>query len=159
MARRKIDPTEEPAETHVERLEQEDRPARRDTSMPELGRGWTQRYVQPVKYAHSTFKDPMGNELIAFRFDLPPGQFKPDEDIIQVMRDHKYFKDGKPNGLADDAREDSESFPTGLHYQDYGPRIGKAWVIQNDRMGRMVAESLNEQLMGLAQKKENDVGI
>lgn len=125
--------------------------------MPPLGRGWTQRYVQPVKYARSTFRDPLGKELIAFRFDLPPGQSKPDEAILEVMRDHKYFKAGRPNGLAEDAKCDPESHPTGLHFDNL-PRGGRAWLIQNDPLGRAVAESLDRALNELAKRIESGVG-
>lgn len=137
----------------------DDRPAPAEPGkpLPPLGRGWAQRYVQPVKYAHSTFKDAMGKEHIAFRFDLPPGQTKPDDAIIEVMRDHKFFKDGKPNGLAADAKSDPESYPTGLHFDNL-PRGGKAWLIQNDTMGRTVADSIDQALDGLAKKMENGVG-
>lgn len=125
--------------------------------MPPLGRGWTQRYSQPVKYARSTFKDAYGKEHIAFRFDLVAGETKPPEEVINVMRDHKFWKDGNPNGLAEDARQDQESYPTGLRFDNL-PRGGRAWMIQNDVMGRTVADSLDQALDGVAKKLEGGVG-
>lgn len=121
--------------------------------LPPLGRGWTQRYEQPVKYARSTFKDAMGDEHIAFRFELPLGQTKPEEAIIAVMRDHKAFKDGQPNGLAPDAKDDPESYPTGLHFDNL-PRGGKAWLLPNTVLGRTVADSIDQALDGVAKKTE-----
>lgn len=126
-------------------------------AMPALGRGWTQRFEQPVKYAHSTFKDPLGKEWIAFRFDLPPGVGKPDDAVLAVMRDHKYFKDGRPNGLAEDAKSDSDSYSTGLRFDNL-PRGGKAWLLPNTPLGRTVADSLDQALDGLAKRIEGGVG-
>jgi hypothetical protein len=142
-----------PSEFESQGEEGEAPPREQPKPMSALGKSWTQRYAPPsVKYAHSTFKDAMGKEHIAFRFDLPPGQTKPDDAIIEVMRDHKFFRDGKPNGLAPDARDDSESFPTGLHFDTV--RGGKAWLLPNTEMGRNVADSINQALDGLAKRVE-----
>lgn len=147
----------DPAKLEGEAIEQPAPVRQQGKPMASLGRGWVERYQQPVKYAQSTFKDAMGKEHIAFRFDLPPGQTKPDEAIIEVMRDHKYFKDGGPNGLSPDAKDDPESYPTGLHFENL-PRGGKAWLLPNTQMGRTVADSINQALDGLAKRMEGGVG-
>lgn len=118
------------------------------------GRPWSERFIQPIKYSRSNFKSPTGKHLIAFRFDLPAGESRPSEDLLAVLRDHKVFKQGKPCGLTEDDGNDRERISTGLHYQDFGPGLGKLWVMPNGELGRTVADSLDQALHGLAKRIE-----
>jgi hypothetical protein len=115
------------------------------------GRGWTERYEQPVAYRRFTLRDQHGAEKILFTFSLPKGQSKPDEEVIDVMRDHKFWKGGKPNGLAEDARTDGESYPTGLQFGG-NAKFPKAWVLPNNALGREVADSIDRALQEVASK-------
>jgi hypothetical protein len=115
------------------------------------GRGWTQRYEQPVAYRRFTLKDEHGADKILFAFDLPPGQYKPDEEVVNVMRDHKYWKDGKPYGHAEDARTSEQSYSTGLQFGT-NAKFPKAWVLPNNALGRKVADSIDQALDGVANK-------
>lgn len=124
-----------------------------DLSKPP-GRAWSERFIQPVKYSRSNFKDPTGKHLIAFRFDLPAGETKPSEELLAVLRNHKVFRQGKPVGLTEGAGSDPESVSTGLHYQDYGSGLGKLWVMPNGELGRTVADSLDQALYGLVKQIE-----
>lgn len=115
------------------------------------GRGWTQRFEQPVAYRRFTLKDEHGAEKILFTFNLPAGQAKPDEEVIDVMRDHKFWKDGKPYGLAEDARHSDESYSTGLRFGS-NTKFPKAWVLPSNPLGREVADSIDRALDGVAKK-------
>jgi len=57
-----------------------------------------------------TLNDEKGRPQILFLFTPPAGEAKPSEQVINVMRDHKYRKDGKPYGLVEDARTNDESY-------------------------------------------------
>lgn len=118
------------------------------------GRAWTERFIQPIKYSRSNFKHPEKGHLIAFRFDLPPGETKPGEELLAVLRNHKVFRQGRPVGLNSDAGRDRDDIQTGLHYEDFGPGLGKLWVMPNGELGRTVADSLDQALYGLAKKAE-----
>lgn len=118
------------------------------------GRAWSERFIQPIKYSRSNFKDPTGKHLIAFRFELPDGQTKPSEELLAVLRNHKVFRQGKPVGLSEGASDDPQAVSTGLHYQDFGPGLGKLWVMPNGELGRTVADSLDLALHGLVKKIE-----
>lgn len=120
------------------------------------GRAWSERFIQPIKYSRSNFKDAGGKHLIAFRFDLPEGTTKPSEELLAVLRNHKVFNRGKPIGLTPHAGNDPESISTGLHYEDFGPGLGKLWVMPNGELGRTVADSLDMALNNLAKKIERD---
>lgn len=119
----------------------------------EAGRGWTQRYEQPVAYRRFTLRDQHGAEKILFTFNLPKGQSKPDDEVIDVLRDHKFWKDGRPNGLADDARTDPESYSTGLQF-GVNAKFPKAWVLPNNAHGREVADSIDQALQQVANRME-----
>lgn len=118
------------------------------------GRAWSERFIHPVKYSRSNFKDAAGKHFIAFRFDLPPGETKPSAELLAVLHNHQSFKQGKPNGLDPQAGEHPETVATGLHYQDFGPGLGKLWVMPNGELGRTVADSLDQALYGLVKKIE-----
>jgi hypothetical protein len=118
------------------------------------GRAWTERFLQPIKYSRSNFKHPEKGHLIAFRFELPPGETKPSEELLSVLRNHKVFKQGKPVGLTPDAAHSRDAIQTGLHYEDFGPRLGKLWVMPNGELGRTVADSLDQALYGLVKRIE-----
>lgn len=118
------------------------------------GRAWTERFLHPIKYSRSNFKHPEKGHLIAFRFDLPPGETRPSEELLSVLRNHKVFKQGKPVGLTPDAAHDRDAIQTGLHYEDFGPGLGKLWVMPNGELGRTVADSLDQALYGLVKKIE-----
>jgi hypothetical protein len=143
-------------ETTLESVESAETPFTRVE--PKAGRGWTTRTEQPVEYRRAVIKDAMGKELITFKFELPKGKSKPDDDVVNVMRNHKYYRNGEPYGLVADAKENSESFATGLTFKDLGPRVGKVWILQNDQMGRTVADSIDQSLDGIAQKSESIEG-
>lgn len=119
------------------------------------GRGWTERTIQPVAYRRSTLKDEHGNEKILFIFNLPPGVTKPPQEIIDVLRDHKFWKDGKPYGLADDAKSNAESYPTRLTF-GANRKYPKAWVLPNDKLGRTVADSIDQALDRVARRLESN---
>jgi hypothetical protein len=121
------------------------------------GRPWSGRFEQPGAYRRFTLKDPGGAEKIHFVFPLEPGETKPPEPVINVMRAHKYWKDGKPYGLADDARSNDESYPTGLAFGT-NKKHPKAWVLPNDEMGRTVAESIDAKLLELGHRLEAEQG-
>lgn len=117
------------------------------------GRGWTERFLQPVKYRRFVLKDQRGDEQILFQVDLPAGQTKPPEDVVNAFRAHKYWKDGEPYGLAEDARTNDESYATGLTFGIH-KKHPKAWVLPNNQFGREVADSLDQALGELAKKIE-----
>lgn len=124
-----------------------------DPSKPP-GRAWSERFIQPVKYSRSNFKHPEKGHLIAFRFDLPAGETKPSDELLAVLRNHKVFRQGRPVGLMEGAGHDPQAASTGLHYEDFGPGLGKLWVMPNGELGRTVADSLDMALNSLAKKME-----
>ena len=119
------------------------------------GRAWTQRYFQPVAYRRFEAKDPLGTSKIHFAFHLKPGQTVPEEEVLAVVRDHKFFKNGKPNGLAEDAQVDQDSHHTGLAFKT-SPKWGKTWELPNTEFGRTVADSLDQALDGVAKRLERE---
>lgn len=129
--------------------------ATRDPAAPP-GRAWSERFIQPIKYSRSNFKDPSGKHLIAFRFDLPAGESKPSEELLAVLRNHKVFNRGKPVGQSPNSGSDPDSIYTGLHYEDFGPGLGKLWVMPNGELGRTVADALDMALNNLAKKITRD---
>lgn len=120
--------------------QQEAAPTQRPPSraMPVKGRPWSERFVQPVKYARFTAKDASTKEKVMFKFELPEGQETPDGELLEVVRAHK---------------QSPEGYPTGLHFEN--DRVhGKVWKLPNDPLGRATADSLDEALDGLAKKIE-----
>jgi hypothetical protein len=113
------------------------------SSRPRPGRGWTERYEQPVKYRRFVARDMTRREQIMFKFDLPAGQDKPDERILAVMREHK---------------ETSEGYKTGLHF-DADPVHGKVWKLPATPLGRDTADRIDTELNGVAHKIEAEQGI
>lgn len=118
------------------------------------GRPWTERYDQPVAYRRFTLKDHEGREQILFQVALAPGETKPPEEVVEAFRGHKYWKDGKPYGLAADARSDEESYSTGLQFGT-NKKYPKAWVLPATEFGRDVADSLDQALAAVAKKLES----
>jgi hypothetical protein len=113
-------------------------PAAAESSARPTKRSWATRSAQPVAYNMFTAKDQTGQEKIFFKMLLPTGQTKPDEEIVEVFRAHK---------------QSPEGYPTGLRYEN--DRVhGPVWKIQNDQMGRTVADHLMMSLDGLAKKLE-----
>jgi hypothetical protein len=82
---------------------------------------------------------------IVFTFPLERGQFKPSEEVLKVMDDHK--KDGRGN-------------PTGLRYvQGFGSH-GNAWVLPDNYDGRGVKDKIVAALMELgAEQAAQEQGI
>jgi hypothetical protein len=110
--------------------------------------------TQPrVSYRRSTLKDERGASKILIIFSLPAGETKPPEDVIQVMRAHKFWRDGKPYGLADDARAHDESYPTHLTFGQ-NRKYPTAWELPDTPFGREVADGIDRALHGLVPKRE-----
>jgi hypothetical protein len=128
-------------------------PAARAAASRGPGRGWSGRFEQPVAYRKFTLRDAGGADKILFTFQLPPGDTKPPEAVIDVLRDHKYWKDGQPYGLAEDAKTNDASYATGLAFGT-NPKHPKAWVLPNNELGRAVADSIDQALDGLAKRME-----
>jgi hypothetical protein len=120
---------------------------------PGPGRGWTERYDQPVAYRRFGLKDRNGGEHILFQVNLPAGQATPPAEVVEAFRAHKYWKDGEPYGLAEDARNNDESYSTGLTFGT-NKKFPKAWVLPATEFGREVADSLDRALAAVARKLE-----
>ena len=58
------------------------------------GRPWTERYAQPVGSRRITLKDEPGDEMILITFDLPAGEAKPPQGVVEMLWDHMFGKDG-----------------------------------------------------------------
>jgi len=119
------------------------------------GRPWTERYHQPVAYRRFTLKNERGDEEILFVVNLAPGETTPPEEVVNVFRAHKYWKNGKPHGLAEDARADDESYATGLTFGQH-KKFKTAWVIKNDAFGDEVAASIDADLQAVATKLQGE---
>jgi hypothetical protein len=98
---------------------------------------WTTRTNEP-KYRKFVDRDETRREQIFFKFDLPPGQTKPSEELMEAIRTHK---------------KTAEGYPTGLKFtQD---RIhGPVWKLPNTPEGRTTAMLLEMDLDKLATKLE-----
>jgi hypothetical protein len=137
MPRKQTKSMTEQESTPIDDQTQEEPVAAEAPSKP-TSRSWATRSAQPVAYNMSTGKDQTGREQIFFKLILPAGQTKPDEQIVQVFRDHK---------------QTAEGYPSGLHFEN--DRVhGAVWKIQNDELGRTIADKLMVALDGLAKKLE-----
>ena len=115
------------------------------------GRGWTSRLAHPARYRLSEQKNEHNENVYHLRFELPKGMDKPPPEVLEVLQAHKYFKHGEPNGLAEDARNDPESFRTGLRWRD-DRHVQKAWELPADRLGHIVKDSLAADLNQVAER-------
>lgn len=102
-------------------------------------RGWTERYVHPVKYRR--FTDDTLNAIL-FKFDLKPGEKLPPAEALDVMRAHK---------------KDDLDQSTGLVFKDTR-RHGPVWIVPNDPEGRELADRIDMELNKVAKKLEAEQG-
>lgn len=121
------------------------------------GRPWTERYEQPVAYRRFTLKDHEGREQILFQVALAPGETKPPEEVVEAFRAHRYWKDGEAYGLAADARNNEESYSTGLQFGSNN-KYPKAWALPATEFGRDVADSLDRALEAVARRLVGEPG-
>ncbi|WP_020474160.1 hypothetical protein [Zavarzinella formosa] len=141
-ARTETTPAENPAPTIIESIaaataERTDERSHAETHK-KPGRGWTERYVEPVRYRMFTAKDGTGKEQIMFKFNLPAGQTKPDDAVVQVMRDHKKTEEG---------------YSTGLRFEQDAVQ-GPVWKLPSTPAGRSAAMAIDEALNEVAHKME-----
>jgi hypothetical protein len=110
-------------------------------------RGWASKNDGPNKFDLVTdanrYVDGVRGAIV-FTFPLERGQFKPSDEVLEVMS--KYKKDGRGNS-------------TGLKYiQGFGQH-GNAWVLPDNYDGRGLKDKILADLMALgAEKVEQEQG-
>jgi hypothetical protein len=107
----------------------------------QLGRTWTARYTQPIKYRRYTDLDSSGRKTIMFKFDLPPGQTQLADRVYAVLSEHKLLGNS----------------PTGLKF-NRDKVHGRVWKLTDSPVGRLVADSIDQKLLLLADKMQREMG-
>ncbi len=103
-------------------------------------RSWTKRVAGPVQFERFTALNAGGVPRIHFVFRIPEGKEKLDDDVYQIINEHKTWPDGHPTGLRFSRDR--------IH--------GKTFNLPDDVDGRNVADRLDRKLMALARRLKSE---